>query len=318
MAKRKSDKSSKPAISLGTSSYEQRYLYAFATQGEIVNHLRTQALEEESVRMQEVLQSWQALQSRVQELMKNEAGAADLTVVENIPKEHNEFIKEIESDSLFKKTFSLLPTNFGVIEIDRITAAQRTVNLAYVNHLIEQFRKKRAFSDLLDICVSLEREMPPIQHLEVANNTHVFSSPNLDLRFLGSFLKKLTPVDLEFAAMGGLPAAAVIAFIGYGGAPVNVFRVNNRIVLNNGFHRVYALRAVGVTKIPVVIQNVSNWQLEFPAQVAGLPREYLMSAQRPVLMKDFFEPEFCITLRAKQRMKAVTIQTSVGQFDIPS
>ena len=65
----------------------------------------------------------------------------------------------------------------------------------------------------------------------------------------------------------------MIAFVGYGGAPINVFMCGNRVVLINGFHRVFALRSIGVTEIPVVIQQVTNPQLEFPPQVAGLPRD---------------------------------------------
>jgi hypothetical protein len=90
-------------------------------------------------------------------------------------------------------------------------------------------------------------------------------------------VKELTAEDLDHAVSGGLPAAAIIAFVGYGGAPVNVLKVGSRIVLNNGFHRVYTLRRLGVKEIPVVVQHVSNPQLEFPPQVGGLPKEYLLA-----------------------------------------
>ena len=170
---------------------------------------------------------------------------------------------------------------------------------------------------LIDVCLSPTREMPPIRHLEILNNTHVFSSDNLDIRFLGAFYKKLTADDSQYAALGGLPSAAIISFVGYGGNPVNVFHFQNRLVLNNGFHRVYALRSLGVERVPVVVQLINNFQLEFPSQVAGLPREYLIGAARPVLMKDFFHDGFCIMLKAKKRMRTVTLQTGVSQFDVP-
>ena len=119
-------------------------------------------------------------------------------------------------------------------------------------------------------------------------------------------------------ASGGLPAAAVIAFVGYGGAPVNVIKAGNRIVLNNGFHRVYALREMGIRQIPVVVQHAHNVQLEFPSVVAGLPREYLLGVPRPVLLKDFFEPEFAITLKVRDRIKMVTLSIALGQHEVPS
>src|SRR2546422_1783424 len=89
------------------------------------------------------------------------------------------------------------------------------------DRLLERYPKQPSMDDLIQICLSPKRAMDPIQHLEVAPNTHVFSSPNSDIRFLGAFVKDLTPDDLEWAVAGGLPAAAIIAFVGYGGAPVN-------------------------------------------------------------------------------------------------
>jgi hypothetical protein len=88
--------------------------------------------------------------------------------------------------------------------------------------------------------------------------------------------------------------------------------------LNNGFHRVYALRSIGVTEIPVVIQRVGNPQLEFPPQVAGLPKEYLLGAPRPVVMKDFFGDGFAITLKVRDRLKMVTLGIALNQYDVPA
>jgi hypothetical protein len=50
-----------------------------------------------------------------------------------------------------------------------------------------------------------------------------------------------------------VPVGAIILFVGYGAGSVNVLEANNRLILNNGFHRVYALRKSGVSKIPVVL-----------------------------------------------------------------
>jgi hypothetical protein len=131
-------------------------------------------------------------------------------------------------------------------------------------------------------------------------------------------VKKLSADDMQYAVGGGLPAAAIISFVGYGGAPVNVLQAGGKVVLNNGFHRVYALRSLGVGEIPVVVQQVRNIQLEFPPTVAGLPREYLLGAPRPVLLKDFFDPDFAITLKVRERVKMVTVGIGLSQHEVPS
>ena len=308
-----------PKVELGTHSFNQRYLYAFATQAEIVQYLRTQALGVEESEQAQILQSWEKLQPRVQALLQNEIGVAEAIGISDIPPEHQKVIEQFASDRLFQKSFSMLPTGFALVEIDKLVAAQRTVNQDYVQKLLESVPPNPQLGDLLTICVSPTRQMSPIQHLEIGQGAaHIFSSPNSDMRFLGSFKKDLVPADLEYAMGGGIPAAAIISFVGYGSAPINVLYANHRVVLNNGFHRVYALRSIGVKQIPVVVQSVQNPALEFPPQVAGLPKEYLLGAPRPMLMKDFFEPDFTISLRVTERLKVVTVATQIAQNEVPA
>ena len=305
-------------VEVGTHFLEQRYLYAFATQSEVTNYIRTQAIPDESARLNEFLRKWAELQPGVQQLIENEAGIADTIAISDLPRGHEAQVELYTADKLFSRTFSGLPITIGVVEIDKLVAAQRTVNLEYVGRLKSSFPKRLGISELLEICVAPTRPMDPIQHLELGPNVHVFSSPNADIRFLGSFVKNITSEDLDAAVQGGIPAAAVISFVGYGGASINVIRAGNRVVLNNGFHRVFALREAGVTHIPVVIQFSNNPALDFPAQVAGLPKEYLLAMPRPVLIKDFFEPDFAITLRVRKRIKVITLSAGVGQHDVPA
>lgn len=313
-----------PKIPVGTHYIQQEYLYSFASQGEILQYVRSQATDEDRKRLPDIMTSWRAIQPRVAEVLQREAGLAETVSIAPIPEQHQAVVDSYLSDSLFQKMFSGPPVRVGVVEIDKLVASQRMVNLGYVKGLTKRFGgPSPTFKDLLEICVSPHREITEtIQHLEVAPNAHVFSSPNSDIRFLGAFVKRhLTKDELELAEAGGLPAAAVIAFVGYGGAPVNALAADlpagKRLILNNGFHRVYALRRLGVTHIPVVIQEVRDPQLEFPPQVAQLPREYLLGVPRPPLMKDFFEPGFTITLKVLDRVRVVSMSIMLNHYDVP-
>lgn len=305
-------------VPIGTHFFRQRYLYAFATQAELIHHVRTQAVAEEVRRLPEILAGWEILQDRVANLIHREKGAADNVQLETIPNDYKTVLEALVADALFQKTFLTVPTGFALVNVDRLVAPQRTVNLEYAERMIKNYSRTPSLTDLIYTCLSLKRGMDPVQHLEVAPNAHVFSSPNSDIRFLGSFIKELSSDDLTYAELGGLPAAAIIAFVGYGAVPVNIFYANGRAVLNNGFHRVFALRSLGVKTIPVVVQHVRNPQLEFPPQVAGLPKEYLLTHPRPVLVGDFFEPDFAMTLKVRDRIKTVTVSVGVSQHDVPA
>jgi len=310
--------SAAPSAQSETHFFEQRYLFAFAPQAEVLHHLRTQSLKADQELLPSIMSALAEVQPRVADILQNEVGLADTVQVTDLPSTYNEKLATIAADALFQKTFRMLPSSFALVEVDKLIAPQRTVNLNYVKRLTGKFPKTPTLDDLIDICLAPTRSMDPIQHLELGPNMHVFSSPNSDIRILGSFVKDLVPHDLQYAVSGGLPTNAIITFVGYGGSPVNVLRAGSRVVLNNGFHRVFALRSLGVRQIPVVLQEVRDRQLEFPPTVVGLPREYLLDAPRPVMIKDFFEPDFVITLRVQERIRLVTVGINSSQHDVPA
>lgn len=299
-------------------TFQELYLYAFATQAEVIRHIRTEAAREEVEQLPEIMEAWQRLQVRVTARLEEERRVADTIRWERLPTEHDSWLETLASDMLFRKTFQQLPVSFALVEADKLVAPQRTVNMTYVEKLLASLPTAPRFPELLDICLGPKRSLDPIQYLEARSNAHVFSSPHSDIRFLGSYVKNITPEDFQYAESGGVPTAAVIAFVGYGYAPINVFHVGNRMILNNGFHRVYALRSRGVSRVPTVVQHVHNVELEFPHTVAGLPREYLLNVRRPVLIKDFFEPGFTIPLKVQRRLKVVNVSVSARSHEIPT
>ena len=46
--------------------------------------------------------------------------------------------------------------------------------------------------------------------------------------------------------------------VGFSSNYLNVVAAEGRLVLNNGYHRVYALRERGVTHVPCVMQRVTR------------------------------------------------------------
>ena len=296
--------------------FRQQFIFGFVPQGEFVHHVRTEALDSERARLPELLQAWERIQPRVQSLLRREANQAGAVAAPLPPALEARAARYLE-DPLFQKSIWKLPIRFGMVEIDRLVAAQRHVNLDYVDALVARYPQTPTPEELADICLDAQGPAEPAQHMEIAPNTHVFSSPNSDLRFLGSFLKPLRPEDLEHAEGGGRPVAMLVSFVGYGAGPVNVYEAAGRIVRANGFHRLCALRRLGVRHVPVVVQVARNPALEVPAMVTQLPREYLLGAPRPVLMRDFFEPEFSVELQIRRRLKMVLVNVNLGQHEVP-
>jgi hypothetical protein len=299
-----------------THHHRQQYLYGFSPIGEVMDHVRIFGTPDEVDRLPQLAAAWDAIRPDIEAVLAAEAGVSETIEIKDLPAEQAGSAAHLISSPLLQRGLSLRHS-VAFVEIDKLIAAQRRVNLDYVERIAARLPEEIDLEFLVRLCLTPWREGAPVQHLQAEPGTHVFSSPSADLRFLGSFVKPLTAGDFDWAETGGIPAMAIISLVGYGDSPVNVLWSGARAVLNNGFHRVYALRQRGVRHIPVVLQFATDLVLEFPSHVVDLPREYLLSHPRPVLMKDFFDERFNTVLNIKNRLKTVTVRPDVEQREIP-
>jgi hypothetical protein len=302
---------------VGTHTFRRQYLFAFEPMVEIRRYLRVHVVRGDAARLPEIQRAWDDAQPRIKTLNVTEVNLADSILMEAVPPQYTARIDKVLDSDRLRKT---LPLKWDVrlVEIDKLVAAQRQVNLEHVDRLRQSFPKDLTLEALIDICLTPDPGVVPIQHLEPSLNVHTFTSPSGDFRMLGSFFHELSDEEAELSPAIGTPVAAVITFVGYGAATANVYWNGKRCVLNNGFHRIYALRQAGVTKVPVVVQHAMNVLMEFPANVSGLSREYLLNHPRPALMKDFFDDKFSTVLRVQNYLRMVSITTEVTQNDMPA
>lgn len=283
------------------------YLYAAMSKPEVSGTVRTYCTQEEITDLPNTLNSWLQARTKLQQIVNQEQGIVNNATTYDIG--NNQKLKELKDDPLFQNTFSNSPIEFKMVDIDNLIAPQRHVYLEHVNSIEEKIPDNPSVDDLIDICLPLKQEPPVPKATQTNPTTWIFSSPSPDFRFLGGHLKdKITEDDLRYTKVSGFPIKAITLFVGYGGSSVNVLEANNRLVLNNGFHRVYALRRKGITRIPVVVQKIVNVELEFPKQILGLTKGYLLGNPRPILVKDFFTDG--LTKEFKRKKMITTVQAT--------
>ena len=85
------------------------------------------------------------------------------------------------------------------------------------------------------------------------------------------------------------------------------------MVLNNGTHRAYALRAAGITRIPCVVQAIEHPDELAYAGGTELTEDYLALFQspRPPLFKDFFDPNLAFEFDAAKTTRQIEISIDV-------
>lgn len=310
--KRKESKSSKNE----QDSYSPfLYLYGVMAQPEIAQLVKSFCVKEESLTLGDTIKNWQKATSAFRKVESQDAGAADNNTIFDI--KSNPKLDTIKNDPIFQKTFARTPIEFKYVEVDNLVAPQRNVSLDYIEKLLKRIPDSPSEDELIDLCISSKQLVPTPKPTQKAPNSWFFSSPSVDFRFLGGYLKdQLTEDDLRYTGVGGLPVMALTLFVGYGSGSINVLKVNGRIVLNNGFHRIYALRKKGITRIPVVVQNIGNPELEFPTRMLNLTKDYLLKHTRPVLVKDFFNNDLTKVFKRKEMIRTVRIDFGADTTDL--
>jgi hypothetical protein len=147
----------------------------------------------------------------------------------------------------------------------------------------------------------------------------VFCSESTDFCFQESVL--LHPDQITgYENFGPLAGVAGVA-VGFGSNFLNVIHDDDsgRLLLHNGYHRACALRAMGITHAPCIIQTVTRrdeLDISADSNVAKSPG-YYFNAPRPPLLKDYFDPKIRKVLPVKRMIRMIEVNLDVKEFWLP-
>jgi hypothetical protein len=220
-----------------TETQRALYLYGVCTQPEVIGFLRTQCLLKDDNELEQILTEWRKATKAFAASITSPDDLPDMAKAEDVTSSWASELRPLESDALFKKSFSMLPYSIKSVELDKVVAGQRYVNLDYVEELAKTIPPKPDPSFLVKFCLLRKSSAPSPAELQLGQNVYSYKSQTTDFRFLGGYPKPLTKDDLAASTGGGEPVAALVLLVGYGSPQVNLFQVGSRYVLNNGFHR---------------------------------------------------------------------------------
>jgi hypothetical protein len=288
-------------------------MYGAVTQIKLNNFMEGNSIDTPE-RKRELKTSWARAAEVFQGVVAAEAGVPDTITTRPIAVGSESFLAELQENPGFLNSFSNYPLSFEEVEIDKLVASQRSVHIDWVDHLCTSFRP----DDLLNFCLHPGQDTTALNIGRTAQNAFTASSENPQLRHLGVYDQPYQAELMGAHHPGAQPVHAVVILLGYGNSTVNVYRVGRRLILNNGFHRLYALRKLGFTYVPAVIQQITHPQLELPQVIAELPREYLVETPRPALMRDFFDDRLTCEIHQRSFLKSLQVVFGVTENYVPT
>ncbi len=268
---------------------------------------------------EDLAREWQEAHRHVVELAAREAGAADGQKPSAISPDskYRPLLIELLKDPLIRNGFNAVPTEVAFVELDRMVVYQKHIDLAFVRELQRRLGPSPGDEEVFRSCLPFMHPHPPARWSRLDDDSFVFVSRSNDLRFLGAM--PLNPGHVRGIPHPGSLVGVVGLAVGYGSNFLNAVCCEGRLVLNNGSHRAYALRELGLTHVPCIVQHVSSrdeLDLVGSAELRRDPDQYLKNP-RPSMLKDYFTPGLRRVTPARRQCREIRIRFSVSECYVP-
>ena len=295
---------------------ETLYLVGRPTLREFIRYVRSCAVSPPD--KGKLTDEWLAARERVRALEAEEAGIADNPPMRSLGPEYEGLLMELFKDPLVRHGFNTVPTDISLVELDRMVVFQKHIDLTFVRRLESKLGRAPSHEQIFRTCLSSGHAYPPVKWSRVHRDTYVFLSPSNDLRYLGAL--PLQPKHITGYPPPGAMVGVVGLAVGFGTNFLNAVYIENRLILNNGSHRAYALRDMGVTHVPCIVQHASSRaELELVgSRFVRRDPDYYLKHPRPPMVKDYFDPQLRKIVPVHRRLRQVTVKFEVDEAFVPA
>jgi len=279
-----------------------------------LDFVRTKCADDGDVDPATLTDEWRRANEYYQELEDTESGIADRAEIRELDPELAPLAAQVLDDPWCRETFDTIRPTIEVVELDLLIAYQKCVTWTFVERMKQQ--DVSTPEALFRFCLPTGARETPVSIRRAGPRRYVFQSDSMDLRYHSTDV--LMPGEVRDHDSYGPVAGVVGITVGFGANLLNVIRTDKRLLLHDGYHRACALRAMGITHAPAIVQTVTTAdELEVTARavVASDPDFYFRSA-RPPLLKDFFDPRIRRVLRTPKMMRVIEVTYEVREFTL--
>jgi hypothetical protein len=288
---------------------------------EFLGYVTTQTVDGRTRDESALMDAWRRANDHLLALAEAEAGYADGLEFGDMPEELAPLAARVLADPVTRRDYALAPVSIEWIELDRLVVQQKHINLAFADALLAEIGESPSATRIFEFALpSDNRRDPPVQVGRIGEAAWIFKSVSNDFRILDAEL--LDPDQVTGYDSSGVPAVIVALSLGYGSNYLSALSVGGRLVLQNGSHRAYALRAAGQTHAPCLVQHISRHE-ELRAIVGDghpltTPGENLLTTGRPPLFKDYFDEQLRMIVNVPASLRQIQVGFNLNVTDQPA
>ena len=254
---------------------------------------------------------WRAANDVYAALEADEAGIAETVECLPLRDELTPLAEAVAATPWFRSSFDNLPFSFVRVELDNLIVSQIHVESSFVPALAARLGDAPDEARLFRFCLPVERETPPVRIQRLSGDRFLFSCYSTDFRAHEPRLFR--PGEFQADLLSGPSVGLLGVAVGFGSNFLSAVRSDGRVLLQNGYHRAYALRRLGFTHAYCVVEDVTRkdeLRLTADDDVAADP-EFYFAAKRPPLLKDFFDRRLTKFLPVRRMENLVEVEIKV-------
>lgn len=308
-----------PSSGLGPDEREMVWILGQPQLQDYLDFQTTKVIRDGDCDLRAHAADWREANDLYYDLEQTEAGLADTIDCRPLPEHMRGLAREVEDHRWFKASFADLPYSFELVELDKLVISQIQVEAGYSRRIADELGASPSDEALFRFCLPLDRQFPPYRVRRLGSSRFQFTSYSSDFR-------EHRPILMQGADLGALaldhPATAMIGVpIGFGSNFLSGIRSDSRVLLQNGYHRAYALRSAGFTHAWCIVETVTRkdeLRLSADEDVMEDP-EFYFASRRPPMLKDFFDPRLARHFRARRSEFVIDVEISVrslGAMDV--
>ncbi len=301
---------------LTTVNDEELCLLGVTRLADFIEFVRTRVIDGHDIDTGLLVDMWRKAADVFAGLQTSEAGAADKPDVRPLSGKLRTHVEKLAKLASFQSSFPAVPVSFGMVELDKLIVSQQHITRSSVNKMTETLQLPLSDAALAELCLPLTSDSAGFRVALQEDGRCIFTSDTHDARFLGAQL--VQPSDIKGYKVGGHAQAVLALSVGFTTNVLNVVRFGQRMVLNNGYHRAMALRQLGVTHAPCLIQVCGHWE---EVGLAGSQEIYhnasvYFTASRPPMLRDFSNPKLTKSFTSARIRKEIRLTYEVDSIKI--
>lgn len=284
--------------------------------GDYLHFVRNQTIGGAARMERELVDEWRIANDYYFELETSEADIANTIDTRSLGRKARKAVAALEADPQYMSAFNLVPTEVRMVELDKLIVSQNHIDLTHTDRIMGGLGPDADEETLLRHCLRPNAAATEIAVEKRGGDGFRLSSMSSDLRYHKAAV--FQPGEIALSDKMRANATVLGLIVGYSSNFLSAIASDDRLVLYNGHHRAYALKALGYTHAPCIVQTVTRrdeLNVIASGDLASEPALYF-KARRPPMLRDFFDARIRKTFDMKRVTRVIEIDFKVREFEV--